>query len=177
MYAECLLLESTFSPCQQLITRKWHNFSTESSNEDPVSDSDESDDDEMYFAEKEASLLIKTDDIAVIKTGDDLPCYLLKLTCEPYTTEANETDDHNHRFPINHKVVKSHYMEVFKETKDGDIYYLDLIKTAIISCFSVVGICPELELIQMKRQGKMLSMSIVNNEIHVALCNLVLKDF
>ena len=50
-------------------------------------------------------------------------------------------------------------------------------KTAIISCFSVVGICPELELIQMKRQGKMLSMSIVNNDIHKALCNLVLKDF
>ena len=138
MYAECLLLESTFSPCQQLITRKWHNFSTESSNEDPVSDSDESDDDEMYFAETEACLLIKTDDIAVIKTGDDFPYYLLKLTCEPYTTEANEKDDYNHTFPINHKVVKGHYMEVFKETKDGDIYYLDLMKTAIISCFSVV---------------------------------------
>ena len=178
MYAECLLLESTFSPCQQLITRKWHNFSTESSNEDPVSDSDdESDHDEMYFAETEASLLIKTDDIAVIKTGDDFPYYLLKLTCEPYTTEANEKDDYNHTFPINHKVVKGHYMEVFKETKDGDIYYLDLMKTAIISCFSVVGICPELELIQMKRQEKVLSMSIVNNEIHEALCNLVLKDF
>jgi len=75
-------------------------------------------------------------------------------------------------------VVKGHhYTEVFKETKDGDIYHLDVTKTAIISCFSVVGICPELEIIELKRQGKMMSMSLVNNEIHDALCNLVLKDF
>ena len=68
-------------------------------------------------------------------------------------------------------------MEVFKETKDGDIYYLDVTKTAIISCFSVVGICPELEILRMKKQGKMMSMSLVNNEIHEALSTLVLKDF
>ena len=50
-------LNGMYAECQQLITRKWHNFSTESSNEDPLSDSDESNDDEMYFTETEASLL------------------------------------------------------------------------------------------------------------------------
>ena len=70
-------------------------------------------------------------------------------------------------------------MKIFKEKKDRDIYYLDLTKIAIIACFSVVGIYPELQLKRMKRQGNMITMSIVNNKIHIheALCSLVLKDF
>ena len=174
-YAECLFLASTCSSCQQLFTCKWHNFTIESANKSPGSDSDESDD-EVFFTKTEASLLIKTNNITVIKASDNCPYYLLKLTCEPYTTETNEKDDCNHTSLINHKVVKGHYLEVFKEMKDGNICYLEVPKTAIISGFSVVGICPELEIFQMKRRRKMTSMSLVNNDIHEALCTLVLKD-
>ena len=130
----------------------------------------------IFFTKTEASILVKTNNIAVIKASDNYPYYLLKLTCEPYTTETNEEDDCNHTSLINHEVVKGHYMEVFKETKDGNICYLEVTKTAIISGFSVVGICPELEIFQMKRRRKMTSISLVNNDIHEALCTLVLKD-
>ena len=67
-------------------------------------------------------------------------------------------------------------MEIFKEAKDGDVYYLDN-KTALISCFNIVGICPDLNVVQIKRKGIMVSMNLVNNEIHEALCNLVVKEF
>ena len=89
---------------------------------------------------------------------------------ESHTMEQIEKDGYNHTFPANCKVIKGHYLEIFKETKDGDAYYLDDNKTALISCFSVVGICPDLDVVQIKRKGKMVSMNIVNNQIHQALC-------
>ena len=73
---------------------------------------------------------------------------------------AAEKDSYNHTFPANHKVVKGHYLEIFKETKDGDVYYLDDNKTALILCF-VVGICPDLNVVQIKRQGKIVSMNLM----------------
>ena len=69
-----------------------------------------------------------------------------------------------------------HYLEIFKETKDGDVYYLDDNKTALILYFSVIDICPDLDVVQVKRKGKMVSTNLVNNDIHEALCNLVVKD-
>ena len=73
---------------------------------------------------------------------------------------AAEKDSYNHTFPANHKVVKGHYLEIFKETKDGDVYCLDDNKTTLILCF-VVGICPDLNVVQIKRQGKIVSMNLM----------------
>ena len=52
------------------------------------------------------------------------------------------------------KVIKGHYIEIFKEMKDGDIYYLDSKETAIIPCYCIVGICPALDPVMEKRHGK-----------------------
>ena len=52
------------------------------------------------------------------------------------------------------KVIVGNYYEHFKQVKEGDLYYLDQTKTAVISCFGVVGVCPELSEIEQKRQGK-----------------------
>ena len=81
-------------------------------------------------------------DIAVIKTGDDYAYYLLKLTSSPYETESEVTDDYSHTFPPFHRVVEGNYLEVFTETSDGNVYYVDVKHKAVISAFCVVGNCP-----------------------------------
>ena len=114
----------------------------------------------MYHPETEASLLVKMDDIAGVKTNGAHSYYLVKRSCQSYITEQIEKDSYSHTFPANHK---GHYLEIFKETKDGDVYYLDDNKAALISCVNVVGICPDLDAVQIKRKGKMVSMNLVNN--------------
>ena len=64
--------------------------------------------------EKEASRLIQEGDIAVIKTGDDHPYYLLKLLRDPFETEATISDDYNHEFPPFLRVVEGNYFELHK---------------------------------------------------------------
>ena len=99
---------------------------------------------EWEWKETEAAQLIEKGDIAVIKTGDDYPYYLLKLTDPPFVTTDNVVDDYNHEFPANHRVVKGNYLEVQKEMNDGStLYYVDKTRQAMVSEFSVVGNCPE----------------------------------
>ena len=53
------------------------------------------------------------------------------------------------------KVIVGNCYEHFKQVQDLDLYYLDQTKTAVISCFSVVGVCSELLEIEQKKEGKM----------------------
>lgn len=46
-----------------------------------------------------------------------------KLICNPYVTYHAKKDNYNHIFQANHKVVKGHYLEIFKVKKDGDLYF------------------------------------------------------
>ena len=69
------------------------------------------------FIETETSKHIQEDDVAVIKTGDDHPYYLLKVTCL-FETKAETTDDHCYTFPPAHQVVEGHYLKIYKETSD-----------------------------------------------------------
>ena len=77
------------------------------------------------FMETEASKLIRNGDIAVIKTGDDHPYYLLKLLRDPFETETTVSDDYIHEFPPLHRVVEGNYFEIHKTSNEGDIYYID----------------------------------------------------
>ena len=81
-------ISRTFPCGQHLIKAKWHSFVVKPDSEDSEDDSD----DEVYYPETEASLLVKKDDIAVIKTSDAHPYYLYKLSCQPYITEQIEKD-------------------------------------------------------------------------------------
>ena len=59
-FDECFYLKetsTTFSYCQHLIKAKWHSFVTKPENS------------KLYYPETEASLLVKKDDIALIKTS------------------------------------------------------------------------------------------------------------
>ena len=128
-----------------------------------------------YF-KSEASKLILKGDIAVIKTGDDHPYYLLKLTKDPYETQETITDSYNHKFPPYHRVLEGNYLELHKEQKDSDLCYVDYRKTAMISAFAVIGNCPMPEIINEKKNGKLVAMYVISSDIHQALCELVCAD-
>ena len=176
--------KSKFSEISDMITLKKHVFSKSySKRKSDLNDDDDEmadlNDDEMNelesaeFMESEASKLIQNGDIAVIKTGDDHPYYLLKLTKESYETEELVKDDYGHDFPPQHRVVEGHYLEIHKTNKEGDLYYLDENRTAIISAFAVVGNCTGLETSIQRRRGNLQEMFLVTPELHQGLCEIV----
>ena len=146
--------KNQFKDVSEIITLKKHVFSTTGKRKtaDPhASDTEinmDLNDDEINeresaeFMESEASKLIKGGDIALIKTGDDHSHYLLKSSKDPYETEGVVSDDYNREFPPLHRVVEGHYLEMHKTNNDGDIYYLDEDRAAIVSAYCVVGNCP-----------------------------------
>ena len=121
------------------------------SSEDDSSDSEK----EIEYDETETSSLVKCNDIAVIQTSDDFPYYLVKLKKDLFLTDSNTKDDHGQTFPTMIKIIVGNYYEHFKQVNESELYYLDQTKTAVISCFSVVGVCPELSEIEQNRWGKM----------------------
>ena len=141
-YKECESL-AEFSSYPQQITMQKHKFVIKSSKK---KSGDETDDDETNeldeeeqaeweeeYIETEASKFIQEGDIAIIKTGDDYQYYLLKLTSNPYELQELTTDDYNHKFPPFHRVVAGNYLEIHKEQSDGNLYYVDYKRTALIS--------------------------------------------
>ena len=159
-----------------------HNFSiskkSRTANDDDDDDDDDDDNDDESFTdlnedevnewqeemlvETEAATFIVKGDIAVIKTGDDHPYYLLKLTSSPYERVSEITDDYRHTFLPYHRVVEGNYLEVFKERSDGSLYYVDVKHKAIVSAFCVVGNCPTLPTVTEKKRGKNLALFLVD---------------
>ena len=98
---------------------------------------------------------------------------MLKLSSSPYETSAEEKDDYNHTFPQFHRVVKGNYLEIYKERIDGNLYYVDLKREAIISAYCVVGNCPTPTNITVKQRGKDVDMFLIDHDMHQALSELV----
>ena len=147
-------VDAAFRDCEHFILSQLHNFNEKSQvecnqdAEEDISDDEFDELDEIEYFESEASKLILKGDIAVIKTGDDHPYYLLKLTKDPYETQETITDSYNHKFPPYHRVIEGNYLKLHKEQKDSDLHYR---KTAMISAFAVIGNYPMPEII-MKRK-------------------------
>ena len=99
---------ATFRDCERLILPQLHNFNEKSQVEcnqdakEDISDDEFDELDEIEYFESEASKLILKGDIAVIKTGDDHPYYLLKLMKDPYQTQETITDSYNRTSPPYH---------------------------------------------------------------------------
>jgi len=149
-YRECVSL-TKFKDHQQFITMTKYVFSAKGEarkatyqdyEEDALDlDEDEQNEWEEMFVETEASKHIQQGDIAVIKTGDDHPYYLLKVTSPLFVTEFEMSDDYRHTFPPAHRVIEGHYLEIFKETNCSSLYYINDARKALISAFSIVGNC------------------------------------
>ena len=187
-YKDCLNI-NLFKECPEMLKMNTHTFKLKGTRQRKKKgkQSDESDDDdycdldedemneresEEYF-ESDASKVIISGDIALIKTGDHHPYYLLKLIKDPYVTEDIVSDDYGHLVPPLHRVVEGHYLEIHKNNNDGDVYYLDESKKAIVSSFAVVGNCPPPEVVSHKRRGKQEDMYFVDHNLHQGLCELV----
>ena len=80
--------------------------------------------------------------------------YLGILISKIYKTEAAEKDDYQHKIPVSQCVMKCNCLELFRESKDDNIHYIEQKKVALISAYCIVGICPELKPCQEKRLGK-----------------------
>ena len=129
----------------------------------------------MRCLSKQSSKHIQGGRVAVIKTGDDHPYHLLKVT-SLFETKAETTDDYHHTFPPAYRVVEGHYLEIYKETNGGMLYYIDNTCKALISAFCVVGNCPELTSTQQMKRGKNVEMFIVNHDIHQVLYELAISE-
>ena len=95
--------------------------------EDELIDLDEDELNELEsqeYIETEAGQYIEKNDIAVIKTADDHPYYLLQLSSSHYQT-LNEVTDYGHCLPPQHRVVEGNYLEVHKDNNDNSVYYID----------------------------------------------------
>ena len=95
------------------------------------------------------------DGIAGIKTGDDQPYYLLKLTFSPHETALEVTNDYKCIFPLYHCVIAGNYLEVFKKRSDGNLYCVNITHKAIIFSFSEVRNCPTLPKVTEKKRREM----------------------
>ena len=166
-YENCIYLDDAkFVDNKDQVRAIWHTFQENgeksakvkgnkdkysSSSEDSACESKE----EIDYEETEASYIAKCHDVTVACTGDGFPYYLVELSKDPFRTTESVKDDYGHYIPANTKVIEGNYLEIFKETKEGDLYYLDTSKCAIISCFSVVGICPEFAEVEQMRCKKL----------------------
>ena len=102
------------------------------------------------------------------------PYYLLKVI-SLFETKAETTDDYRHTFSPAHRIVESHYLEIYKEINDGTLYYIDNTRKALISAFCVFGNCPVLPSTQQKKRRKNIEMFIVNHDIHQVLYELAIS--
>ena len=103
---------------------------------------------------KPRSTVVRHRDIVVIETNDDFLYHFAQLTCNPYFTSKEENNDYNYTFFPNRKLVKGDYLDLNRETKSGELYYVDERSIAIISYFCVVGLCPDLETVVAKKNRK-----------------------
>ena len=110
-------------------------------------------------------------------TGHGFPYYLVKLSKDPFTTTESVKDDYGHYISANIKVIEGNYLEIFKETKEGDLYYLDTSKLALISWFSSVGICPEFVEVEQMRRKKIETMFLVTHDMHQLLLEYTICGF
>ena len=93
-------------------------------------------------------------------------------------TEAVEidvpfTDDYGHTFPIGHTIVKGHYLEVLKRSKNTTYMYEDVTNTVSVSSYCIVGIAPSLPTCDGKRKRQVIKLYEINREVDEILLGLV----
>ena len=143
------------------------------SSEDSASESEE----EIDYEETEASCIVKCHDVAVVCTGDGFPYYLVKVSRDPFITTECVKDDYGHYILTNKEVIEGNYYKIFKETKEGDLDYLDTSKLVIILCFSVVGICSEFVKVEQVRHKNIETMFLVTHDMYQLLLEYTICGF
>ena len=103
--SKCLYIDhETFSENAGLVKPQWYIFKKVKVNAE--------------YDETEASSLVKSSDIAVTWTGDDLTYNLVKLENDLFLTEGNTKDDYGQTFFSMTKVIGGHYYKRFIQVKE-----------------------------------------------------------
>ena len=90
-----------------------------------------------------------------------------------HKTETAEKDDYQYKIPASQCVMKCNYLELFWESKGGDIYYIEEKKVALISAYCIAVIRPELKPCQENCWGKWVDMFQVSHDMHKAILELL----
>ena len=78
--------------------------------------------------------MIEPNDVAVVRSDDSFnPYYLIKTMTEAVEIDVPFADNYGHTFPIGHTIVKGHYLEVLKRSKNITYMYEDMSKTVSVS--------------------------------------------
>ena len=75
-------------------------------------------------------------------------------------------------FPPLHHMVEENYLEQYKETGGGNLYYIDYKRKVLISAFCVVGDCPTSTTITEKKRSKVVEMFFIDESIHQSFFEL-----
>ena len=127
----CGKKKTVFNNCKDEVTPESHDFEkVELTSYDNTNSGEGSEEED--FIQSFATSMIKKEDIAIIRAGDDHLYYLGVLISKIYKTEAAEKDDYQHKIPASQSVMNFVYLELFQESKDSYIYYIDEKKVALI---------------------------------------------
>ena len=160
---------------QEYGQRKVVNLLNKAADEDSDDEMcDELQDDKEQWQMSDTVHMIKKDDIVVIRSVDTFnPYYLVKAMDEACELEEMFADDYGHTLPPNHTVVKGHYLEVQKRTKDGCFMFEDTTKVVAISAFCVSGVSPPLTTSKGIKKRKPITLYEISPEINDILLGLV----
>ena len=75
--------------------------------------------------------------------------------------------------PIGHTIVKGHYLEVLKRSKNTTYMYEDMTKTVSVSSYCIVGIAPSLPACDRKRKRQVIKLYEINRQVDEILLGLV----
>ena len=117
--------------------------------------------------------MIQPNDVVVIRSDDSLNPYYLIKTMTLFWIDVPFTDDYRHTFPIGHTIVKGHYLEVLKRSKNTTHMYEDVTKTVSISSYCIVGLALSLSTCDRKWKRQVIKLYEINREVDEILLGLV----
>ena len=127
-----------YASLDSFVVRKTVNLPLKNGQEHLDDDEDDEEFDEEHevweWENSEAVQMIEPNDVVVIRSDDSFnPYYLIKTMTEAVEIDVPFADNYGHTFPIGHTIVKGHYLEVLKRSKNTTYMYEDMSKTVSVS--------------------------------------------
>ena len=118
--------------------------------------------------------MIQPNDNVVVRSDESFnPYYLIKTMTEAVEIYVPFTDDYGHTFPTGHTIVKDHYLEVLKRSKNTTYMYEDVTKTVSVSSYCIVGIAPSSPTCDRKRKRQVIKLYEIDREVDKILLDLM----
>ena len=167
-----------YASLDSFVVRKTVNLPLKNEQEQSDHDEDDEEFDEEHevweWGNSEAVQIIQPNDVVVFRSDDSFnPYHLIKTITEAAEIDVPFTDDYGHTFPVGHTIVKGHYLEVLKRSKNTTYMYEDVTKSVSVSSYCIVGIAPSLPTCDRKRKQQVIKLYEVDREVNEILFGLV----